>query len=377
MSVDEAEQTESVTPIAARMRRLARRSSGDVDRWMLVTGAILAPLGLALIVLGWVGAARTHLLFEQNAYLISGGVLGLGWSSSAASSTSPTGTPSRSATRAARTGRSRQPVAYRGCRWLAAPPAPRRHAQKRCASANGGKAQAGRHRQRLAVPPAGLLGRRRQGGLRSVSGTRRALKPCRHLRPARRVRLVVGTYAISGSASGIGAATRARLEADGHRVIGVDIGDAEVVADLGTPAGRDAAVDEVTARAMACSTAWSRARASARSPTGRARCSSRSTTSARSRCSTGCGPLLARGADPTVVAISSNSTTVAPGWPMPWPRPACPATRTARASSADDAGGSCTYAACKAAVAYWVRRNATQPEWIGAGIRLNARRARA
>ncbi len=79
MSVDEVERTEVDTPIAARMRRLARRSSGDVDRWMLVAGAILAPLGLALIVLGWIGAARTHLVFEQNAYLISGGVLGLGF----------------------------------------------------------------------------------------------------------------------------------------------------------------------------------------------------------------------------------------------------------------------------------------------------------
>ena len=84
MSVPEAESTEvegteAVSPIAVRMRRLARRSSGDVDRWMLVAGAILAPLGLALIVLGWIGAARTHLVFEQNAYLISGGVLGLGF----------------------------------------------------------------------------------------------------------------------------------------------------------------------------------------------------------------------------------------------------------------------------------------------------------
>ena len=50
---------------------------------------------------------------------------------------------------------------------------------------------------------------------------------------------------VTGSASGMGAATRARLEADGQRVVGVDLRDAEVVADLGTPAGRQAAIDAV------------------------------------------------------------------------------------------------------------------------------------
>ena len=52
----------------------------------------------------------------------------------------------------------------------------------------------------------------------------------------------MGTIAITGSAGGIGAATRARLEADGHRVIGVDVRDAEVIADLATAAGRGAMV---------------------------------------------------------------------------------------------------------------------------------------
>jgi nucleoside-diphosphate-sugar epimerase len=50
------------------------------------------------------------------------------------------------------------------------------------------------------------------------------------------------TYAVTGSASGIGAATKARLERDGHRVVGVDLHDAEVTADLSTPEGREAAI---------------------------------------------------------------------------------------------------------------------------------------
>lgn len=54
--------------------------------------------------------------------------------------------------------------------------------------------------------------------------------------------------AITGSASGIGAAVRANLEKDGFRVIGVDLRDAEVVADLSDPEGRAAAVRAVLER---------------------------------------------------------------------------------------------------------------------------------
>ncbi|MCB1003545.1 MAG: hypothetical protein KDB35_05100, partial [Acidimicrobiales bacterium] len=55
----------------------------------------------------------------------------------------------------------------------------------------------------------------------------------------------MGTIAITGSASGMGAATSARLRADGHTVIGVDLRDADVEADLATSEGRRAAIDGV------------------------------------------------------------------------------------------------------------------------------------
>ena len=52
----------------------------------------------------------------------------------------------------------------------------------------------------------------------------------------------MATCVVSGSASGIGAGTRERLERDGHRVIGIDLRDAEVEADLSMPEGRAAAI---------------------------------------------------------------------------------------------------------------------------------------
>jgi NAD(P)-dependent dehydrogenase (short-subunit alcohol dehydrogenase family) len=55
----------------------------------------------------------------------------------------------------------------------------------------------------------------------------------------------MGTIAVSGSASGIGAAVQERLERAGDRVIGVDIRDAEVMADLAMPDGRRHAIDGV------------------------------------------------------------------------------------------------------------------------------------
>ncbi len=50
------------------------------------------------------------------------------------------------------------------------------------------------------------------------------------------------TAVVTGSASGIGAAVRARLEAGGWRVIGVDLAGQEIAADLSTDDGRSAAV---------------------------------------------------------------------------------------------------------------------------------------
>ena len=54
-----------------------RALGGRRDQWLLIVGGVLMPLGLLLIILGWLGASHTPLPFEQNSYLISGGILGL------------------------------------------------------------------------------------------------------------------------------------------------------------------------------------------------------------------------------------------------------------------------------------------------------------
>ncbi len=63
--------------LAEQVRRLRTRSAGGNERWMLVVGGLLMPLGMLAILLGWLGASHTPLQFEQTPYLISGGLLGL------------------------------------------------------------------------------------------------------------------------------------------------------------------------------------------------------------------------------------------------------------------------------------------------------------
>lgn len=68
-----------ISKLSERVRSVRTREGGlPYDRLMLVLGGVLMPTGIIFILLGWAGAARTPLPFEQNDYLISGGILGLG-----------------------------------------------------------------------------------------------------------------------------------------------------------------------------------------------------------------------------------------------------------------------------------------------------------
>lgn len=59
----------------------------------------------------------------------------------------------------------------------------------------------------------------------------------------------MATYALTGSASGIGAALKTLLEAQGHSLITVDINNADINADLTTDTGRNHAVKKILSMA--------------------------------------------------------------------------------------------------------------------------------
>ena len=184
----------------------------------------------------------------------------------------------------------------------------------------------------------------------------------------------MGTYAVTGSASGMGQAVVTKLTALGHYVITVDIKDADIVADLSTPAGRRAAAEAVLAR---CSGSLDGAvLAAGLGPTpGAERLITEVNYFGVVDLLEAWRPVLAAADRAKVVAFSSNSTTTVPGVPR----------RAIRALLAGDAERALrayrifgrlappmAYAASKIAVSRWIRRHAVTPEWAGAGIRLNA-----
>jgi NAD(P)-dependent dehydrogenase (short-subunit alcohol dehydrogenase family) len=186
----------------------------------------------------------------------------------------------------------------------------------------------------------------------------------------------VGTYAVTGSASGMGAAVVERLVADGHRVIGVDIKAADVVADLSTPAGRRTAAGEVLAQAGGVLDGAVLAAGLGPAPgRDRARLITEVNVLGVVELLEAWRPALAAADRAKVVVFASNSTTTVPLVPR----------RAVRAMLDGDvekavgtlrllgkAAPTFAYAASKIAVSHWVRRQAVTPAWAGAGIRLNA-----
>jgi len=186
----------------------------------------------------------------------------------------------------------------------------------------------------------------------------------------------MGTYAITGSASGMGRETVQRLRDGGHTVIGVDVKDADIVADLSTPHGRNEAAERVLAASGNRLDGAVLAAGLGPSPA-----PDRVRQIAQVNYFGVVEPLLAwRGAlaaagRAKVVVVASNSTTTIPAVPH----------RAVKALLAHDAGKALRsvrlfgpaapammYGASKIAVSRWVRRHAVLPEWAGSGVRLNA-----
>lgn len=180
------------------------------------------------------------------------------------------------------------------------------------------------------------------------------------------------TIVVTGSASGMGAATVARLVAAGDRVIGIDIRDADIVADLGTPEGRAAAIAGVEERSggrIDGLVTWAGLPGLTDRPGSvLVRVNYFGTIALLE----GLRPLLAKGDRPAAVAISSNSTTCQPGVPMDVAALCLAGDEAGACAAADVASSLASYPATKIAIAHWVRRHAPGPDWAGAGITLNA-----
>lgn len=180
----------------------------------------------------------------------------------------------------------------------------------------------------------------------------------------------MGTYVITGSASGIGAATRRRLESAGHAVIGVDLRDAEIVTDLADPARRRDAVDAAAERCGGSLDGLVTA-AGVGPPFDAATMMSINWFGTEAFL-TGLRPALAASGNAQVVAISSNSTTCQPNVPQDLIDVCLAGDEAAARALAEQHGDAFTYPATKTAVARYVRRNAPGADWAGSGVRLNA-----
>lgn len=181
---------------------------------------------------------------------------------------------------------------------------------------------------------------------------------------------------MTGSASGMGAAVAAQLREAGHTVIGVDLADAEVVADLATPSGRRQAAEQVLERCDGSLAGAVMAAGVGPAPgADRPRLIAEVNYYGVVELLEAWRPALAATERAKVVVFASNSTTTVPLVPG----------RAIRALHEGDVARmvgslrvfgrlapSLAYGASKIAVSQWVRRQAVTREWAGAGIRLNA-----
>jgi NAD(P)-dependent dehydrogenase (short-subunit alcohol dehydrogenase family) len=183
----------------------------------------------------------------------------------------------------------------------------------------------------------------------------------------------VSTYVISGAGSGIGAATASLLQADGHRVIGIDLAGAEIEADLSTESGRSDAVRRVGELApdgidglVPC------AGIAGLTGVDPALLISVNYFGAISLVE-GLHPLLSKSEHGSVVLLASNSVTCQPGWTGEDVAAACLADDEGRARTlASCQEAVMTYPASKFALASWARREGIKPAWAGSGIRVNS-----
>ena len=184
--------------------------------------------------------------------------------------------------------------------------------------------------------------------------------------------IIERTYVVTGAASGIGAATSQMLKAAGNKVIGVDIHNTDVTADLSTVLGRHQAARDVI-------------KATNGSIDAVIACAGLASSTAKTVSVNYFGvteflfalqPTLALSKSPRV-AVTSSMASLMPN-----------SKELVEAMCSDDeeeavkiaqgfvntATGSeqLIYGSTKRAISRWIRRESIKPKWAGAGIALNA-----
>jgi NAD(P)-dependent dehydrogenase (short-subunit alcohol dehydrogenase family) len=180
----------------------------------------------------------------------------------------------------------------------------------------------------------------------------------------------MGTAAVSGSASGIGAAVRSRLERQDDRVIGVDLRNAEVETDLSTGQGRDAALAAVMER---CGGRLDRLVLSAGLGVHVTPITLIASVNyfGAVELLDGLFPALQRGENPAAVVICSNSAQLIPLEDHPYTAALLADNEPAAHRILEESGEAfLAYAGSKNALGRALRRRAG--EWGRAGVRLNA-----
>jgi NAD(P)-dependent dehydrogenase (short-subunit alcohol dehydrogenase family) len=180
----------------------------------------------------------------------------------------------------------------------------------------------------------------------------------------------MGTAAVSGSASGIGAAVRSRLERQGDRVIGIDLRDAEVEADLSAKTGREAALAAVLER---CGGQLDRLVLSAGLGVHVTPVSLIASVNyfGAVELLDGLRPALQQGENPASVVICSNAARLIPLDDHPYMAALLSHDEAGAHRILEESGNSfLAYAGSKDALGRAVRRRAG--EWGRAGVRLNA-----